>query len=99
MMRSLFVALLMMGCLGRLEAAETEGVSTQYPFCIRDVDKPASNFCTFTTFRECLASTSGAGKRCFANPRYSPVKGVTPDPDSRNIELDDIELNERARPP
>jgi hypothetical protein len=98
-MRSLFVALLMMGCLGSLEAAETESFSTQYPFCVRDVDNSASNFCTFSTFRECLASTSGAGNRCFANPRYNPVKGVTPDPNSRDIELDDIELNRRARPP
>lgn len=50
-----------------LAAHATPARATEYPWCARY--DAWSNNCGFTTFRQCLATISGAGGICERNPR------------------------------
>jgi len=54
--------------------AQTHAVTAQssraYPWCSRD-DRTGSRSCSFATREQCMATMSGLGGRCYANPRYS----------------------------
>jgi hypothetical protein len=44
-----------------------------YPWCATYFDQSAITECAFTTFQQCLATVSGIGGTCGANPWPPPV--------------------------
>jgi hypothetical protein len=59
-------------------SASAQGVA-QYPFCIQGADYPGWNYCTFSSYQQCEATTSGTENECFANPWYNAADSAAPD--------------------
>jgi len=65
-MRSVFAlsALLIVATTGSTMARD-------YPWCARTLSNGFNGDCSFTSFRQCMATVSGQGGDCMANPRMA----------------------------
>lgn len=49
----------------------TPAEARDYPYCIKRWGEPGPGDCRFTSFRQCLATSSGLNADCFRNPRLA----------------------------
>ena len=50
-------------------SAATPSMARDYPYCARTITNPDFGDCSFTSYRQCMATISGQGGDCIANPR------------------------------
>jgi hypothetical protein len=65
-MRSLLMATAVI-----LIAGTAPSLARDYPWCARTITNPDFGDCSFTSFRQCLATISGQRGDCIANPRFA----------------------------
>jgi hypothetical protein len=46
-------------------------LARDYPWCARTIINPDFGDCSFTSFRQCMATVSGQRGDCIANPRFA----------------------------
>lgn len=56
--------------LGTLVAGPAHAVGVRYPFCIQGDRYPGLSNCAYPSYQACLATASGIGQTCIANPYY-----------------------------
>jgi hypothetical protein len=80
------LAVLALGGLALLTASEPSRAEITYPWCAQyggGLDGGGRN-CGFWTYEQCLATISGMGGFCVANPMYrGPQPGMIPPPGGR----------------
>jgi hypothetical protein len=42
-----------------------------YPWCARTINNSFDGDCSFTSYRQCMATASGQGGDCLQNPRFA----------------------------
>jgi hypothetical protein len=52
-------------------AATGPSMARDYPYCARTITNPDFGDCSFTSYRQCMATVSGQGGDCQINPRAS----------------------------
>jgi Protein of unknown function (DUF3551) len=76
-MRSAFHALLL--CCAGLTADVLPAAAENYPFCIKGCDFGAGRGdCSFSSYRQCLATASGRDATCDANPYFNANAELQP---------------------
>jgi hypothetical protein len=65
-MRVLFAASALL-----LLATTGSSMARDYPYCARTTTNPDFGDCSFTSYRQCMATVSGQSGDCIANPRLS----------------------------
>ncbi|MFB9267924.1 DUF3551 domain-containing protein [Bradyrhizobium erythrophlei] len=70
-MRRLILAAASASALAFLAAAPAHAVGVRYPFCMQGDRYPGLSNCSYETYQQCLASASGIGQNCVANPYYA----------------------------
>ncbi len=70
-MRRLILAAASAGALALIAATPAHAVGVRYPFCIQGNEYPGLSSCYFETYQQCLATASGRGLNCIANPYYA----------------------------
>jgi hypothetical protein len=48
-------------------ATTAPGMARDYPWCARTITNPDFGDCSFTTYRQCMATVSGQAGECRAN--------------------------------
>ena len=51
--------------------APAHAVGVRYPFCIQGDRYPGLRNCSYPSYEACLATASGIGQNCIANPYYA----------------------------
>jgi hypothetical protein len=46
-------------------------MARDYPWCARTITNPDFGDCSFTSYRQCMATVSGQAGECQVNPRVS----------------------------
>jgi hypothetical protein len=64
-MRTAILALMAIGTLSAIHAAPAEARPI-YPICLQTMY--GDNDCTYSSFQQCMATGSGRGESCIANP-------------------------------
>ncbi|WFU29135.1 DUF3551 domain-containing protein [Bradyrhizobium brasilense] len=54
-----------------LGTAPAYAVGVRYPFCIQGDRYPGLSNCSYPSYEACLATASGIGQKCIANPYYA----------------------------
>jgi len=67
-MRSILLA---SASLALLIAAPSPGIARDYPWCARTITNRDFGDCSFTSYRQCMATVSGQAGDCIANPRMA----------------------------
>ena len=59
-------------------SAATPSMARDYPYCARTITNPDFGDCSFTSYRQCMATISGQGGDCIANPSmaYGQARGT-----------------------
>lgn len=52
-------------------APAAHAVGVRYPFCIQGDRYPGLSNCSYPSYQACLATASGIGQTCIANPYYA----------------------------
>jgi hypothetical protein len=52
-------------------AGSTPGMARDYPWCARTIINRDFGDCSFTSYRQCMATVSGQAGECIANPRLA----------------------------
>jgi len=86
-MRTMILAAVSMAALATFGTAPAHAVGVRYPFCIQGDRYPGLSNCSYPSYQACLATASGIGQSCIANPYYAGDN----DPNSY--------LNHSRRPP
>ena len=77
-MRSVVVAVLGVGAFATIGTLPAHAYGARHAFCIQGGEEyPGLSDCTFDTYEQCLASASGRGLNCIANPYFA---GQSDDP-------------------
>lgn len=75
-MRIAFFVLSALAVAGTLASMPTPARAREYPWCAQYSERTGGGRnCGFVTFRQCLATVSGAGGTCEPNPRYTNGRG------------------------
>jgi hypothetical protein len=69
-MRTMILAAASLAALATLGAVPAHAVGVRYPFCIQGDRYPGLSNCSYETYQQCLATASGIGQHCIANPFY-----------------------------
>ncbi len=70
-MRTMILAAASGGRTRRFGAAPAHAVGVRYPFCIQGDRYPGLSTCSYPSYQACLATASGIGQTCVANPYYA----------------------------
>ena len=70
-MRRLILAAASVTALASLAATPAHAVGVRYPFCIQGDRYPGLSACSYPSYEACLATASGIGQHCIANPFYA----------------------------
>ncbi|VIO74435.1 MULTISPECIES: DUF3551 domain-containing protein [Bradyrhizobium] len=54
-----------------LGTGPAHAVGVRYPFCIQGDRYEGLSNCSYETYEQCLATASGIGQNCIANPYYA----------------------------
>jgi hypothetical protein len=54
-----------------LIASSAPSMARDYPWCARTNNNPVFGDCSFTSFRQCMATVSGQYGECISNPRLA----------------------------
>jgi hypothetical protein len=65
-MRSIFMA-----SAAILIASSVPSMARDYPWCARTITNPDFGDCSFTSYRQCMATVSGQRGECNTNPRLA----------------------------
>lgn len=77
-MRNIVVAALVASAVAVIGALPAQAYGVRHAFCIQGGEEyPGLSGCTFDTYEQCLASASGRGLNCIANPYFA---GQSDDP-------------------
>jgi hypothetical protein len=83
-MRTAILALMAVGAVSAITAAPAQARPV-YPICLQTLY--GDNDCTYSSFQQCMATGSGLGQSCIANPALpyeaSPVYADEPPPPQR----------------
>lgn len=60
-----------MVALTAFSAVPAQAVGVRYPFCIQGDRYPGLSACLYPSYEACLATASGIGQTCIANPYYA----------------------------
>lgn len=52
-------------------ASATPSMARDYAWCARTITNPDFGDCSFTSYRQCMATVSGQRGECIANPRLA----------------------------
>lgn len=52
-------------------AGTSPSMARDYPFCARTITNPDFGDCSFTSYRQCMATVSGQAGDCIRNPRLA----------------------------
>jgi hypothetical protein len=52
-------------------ATTAPSMARDYPFCARTITNPDFGDCSFSSYRQCMATVSGQAGDCIVNPRVS----------------------------
>jgi hypothetical protein len=52
-------------------ASSAPSLARDYPWCARTINDPEFGNCGFTSYPQCMATVSGQGGECIANPRLA----------------------------
>jgi len=69
-MRTMILAAVSMAALATFGTAPAHAVGVRYPFCIQGDRYPGLSNCSYPSYQACLATASGIGQSCIANPYY-----------------------------
>jgi hypothetical protein len=64
------LSLFILGVFVAVVCIEKPAAAQTYPWCACYDSAQGSTNCGFSTFQQCLATVSGAGGSCGANPQY-----------------------------
>ncbi|AUC97303.1 hypothetical protein QU42_10500 [Bradyrhizobium sp. UASWS1016] len=70
-MRTMILAAASVAALAGLGAAPAHAVGVRYPFCIQGDRYPGLSTCSYPSYQACMATASGIGQTCVANPYYA----------------------------
>jgi len=77
-MRNIVIAVLGAGAFALMGALPAHAYGRNHAFCIQGGEEyPGLSTCTFDTYEQCLATASGRGLSCIANPYFA---GQSDDP-------------------
>jgi hypothetical protein len=62
---------ILMAATAILIASTAPSLARDYPWCARTITNPVFGDCSFTSFRQCMATVSGQRGECIANPRMA----------------------------
>ena len=54
-----------------LIASSAPGMARDYAWCARTITNPVFGDCSFTSYRQCMATVSGQRGECIANQRFA----------------------------
>ena len=54
-----------------LIASSMPSMARDYPWCARTITNPDFGDCSFTSYRQCMATVSGQRGECITNPRLA----------------------------
>ena len=81
-MRRAVLALMAVGAFATTDAAPAAAAGM--PFCIKGCDfGGGAGDCSFSSYRQCLATASGRDATCAANPYFSQSADLQPNRSSR----------------
>jgi uncharacterized protein DUF3551 len=69
-MRTIILAAASVAALTALAVVPAQAVGVRYPFCIQGDRYPGLSNCSYESYQQCLATASGIGQNCVANPYY-----------------------------
>ncbi|QPF88183.1 DUF3551 domain-containing protein [Bradyrhizobium genosp. L] len=69
-MRTMILAAASVVTLAALGTVPAHAVGVRYPFCIQGDRYPGLSNCAYPSYEACLATASGIGQHCIANPYY-----------------------------
>ena len=69
------LSVFILGVFAALVCAETPAEAQEYPWCAYYSSKDGATNCGFSTYQQCMATVSGIGGNCGANPRYQGPPG------------------------
>ena len=69
-MRTMILAAASVVALATVGTAPAQAVGVRYPFCIQGDRYPGLSNCSYPSYDACLATASGIGENCIANPYY-----------------------------
>ncbi|MBR0872491.1 DUF3551 domain-containing protein [Bradyrhizobium tropiciagri] len=70
-MRTMILAAASVVALAAYGTAPAQAVGVRYPFCIQGDRYPGLSNCSYPSYQACLATASGIGQSCIANPYYA----------------------------
>jgi uncharacterized protein DUF3551 len=62
---------ILMASVALLIASSAPGMARDYPWCARTITNPDFGDCSFTSFRQCMATVSGQRGDCIYNQRFA----------------------------
>ena len=54
-----------------LIASSAPSMARDYPWCARTINNPDFGDCSFTSYRQCMATVSGQAGECIYNQRFA----------------------------
>jgi Protein of unknown function (DUF3551) len=62
---------ILMAAAALLIASTAPSFARDYPWCARTITNPDFGDCSFTSYRQCMATVSGQRGDCIANQRFA----------------------------
>jgi hypothetical protein len=73
------LSLFILGVFVAVICAKRPVEAQEYPWCAYyNVWQGGATNCGFSTYQQCMASVTGVGGSCGANPQYQPSRGPYP---------------------
>jgi Protein of unknown function (DUF3551) len=75
---------ILMATAAILIASSAPSMARDYPWCARTITNPDFGDCSFTSYRQCMATVSGQRGECITNPRLAFSRQYRRDGDYRH---------------